>query len=189
MSTRNRIALLLTALSIVLLIPGLVKPILTITASMEMFGVTRELFTETRSILGAIRTLHDSGNDFVAGLILLFSVLVPLVKASLLGPVLLMRNPTRGYQLYAFIRSISKWSMADVFAVGIFIALLAAKATDNMTGVAGQGFYYFAAYCIVSNAAFQVLRIEPPIAGPSAEVAAEPGSAPPSVPGGTTATS
>jgi len=187
MSTRNRVALLLTALSIVLLIPGLVKPILTIAASMEMFGVRRELFTETRSILGAIRTLHDSGNDFVAGLILFFSVLVPLVKASLLAPVFLMRDHARRYQLFVFIGSISKWSMADVFAVGIFIALLAAKATDNMTGVAGQGFYYFAAYCIVSNAAFQVLRIEPPVERTPTAVAAEPGPA--AARGGTTATS
>ncbi len=181
MSTRNRIALLLTALSIVLLIPGLVKPILTITASIEMFGVKRELFTETRSILGAIRTLHNSGNDFVAALILFFSVLVPLVKASLLAPVFLMGDQARRYRLFGFIRSISKWSMADVIAVGVFIALLAAKATDNMTGVAGQGFYYFAAYCIVSNAAFQVLRID----APAAVAAAAPGAAP----AGTTPTS
>ncbi|MDQ8166112.1 MAG: paraquat-inducible protein A [Gemmatimonadota bacterium] len=177
MSTRNRIALSLTALSILLLVPGLVKPILTITASMEMFGVRRELFTETRSILGAIRTLHDSGNDFVAALILFFSVLVPLVKASLLAPLFLMRDQARRYQLFEFIHSISKWSMADVFAVGVFIALLAAKATDNMTGVAGQGFYYFAAYCIVSNAAFHVLRIDAPAAALPAADDAGPGSA------------
>jgi hypothetical protein len=30
--------------------------------------------------------------------------------------------------------------------------------------VAGQGFYYFAAYCLVSNAAFQALQFERPAA-------------------------
>jgi len=37
-----------------------------------------------------------------------------------------------------------------------------AKGTANLSAVAGPGFYYFAAYCLVSNAAFQALRIERP---------------------------
>jgi uncharacterized paraquat-inducible protein A len=161
-NARNRIALLLTILAIVVLVPGLFKPVLTITASMELFGQTREIFSETRSIIGAIRALHDSGNDFVAGLILLFSVLVPFIKAALTLPMFVMRDAAKRYRLYLFVRSISKWSMADVFAVGAFIALLAAKATDNMDAIAGPGFYWFAAYCLVSNAAFQMLQIDPP---------------------------
>ncbi|MFN9204259.1 MAG: hypothetical protein ACK6DP_14525, partial [Gemmatimonas sp.] len=48
-------------------------PVLTIRATMEFFGTERELTNETRSVIGAIRSLHGSGNDFVAGLILLFS--------------------------------------------------------------------------------------------------------------------
>jgi len=51
--------------------------------------------------------------------------------------------------------------MADVFAVGMLIALLAAKGTANLSAVAGPGFYFFATYCLVSNAAFQLLRVEP----------------------------
>jgi hypothetical protein len=54
--------------------------------------------------------------------------------------------------------------MADVFAVGMLIALLAAKGTANLTATAGVGFYCFAAYCLVSNLAFQLLRIDPPAA-------------------------
>ena len=165
MTARNRLALFLTLVSIAMLVPGLVQPALTITATMEVFAQTREIFNETRSIFGAIRALHDSGNDFVAGLILVFSVLVPFAKAACTLPMFAMRDPERRYRLYLFVRSISKWSMADVFAVGAFIALLAAKATDNMDAVAGPGFYWFAAYCLVSNAAFQVLRIDPPVTG------------------------
>ncbi len=44
----------------------------------------------------------------------------------------------------------------------MLIALLAAKGTANLSAVAGEGFYYFTAYCLVSNAAFQALRIDPP---------------------------
>jgi uncharacterized paraquat-inducible protein A len=74
-----------------------------------------------------------------------------------------MRNARARYRLYLFVRSFSKWAMADVFAVGVYIALLAAQATDNLDGVAGSGFYFFAAYCLVSNLAFQVLEVKPPV--------------------------
>ncbi len=157
--TRNRVAILLTLVSLVMLIPGLLAPLITITASMDLLGVSRELFRETRSILGAIQSLHDSGNDFVAGLILLFSILVPALKALLLFVILLLRKPESRHRLYLFVRSISKWSMADVFVVGVFIALLAAKATDNLDGVIGSGFYWFTGYAVVSNLAFQFLVV------------------------------
>jgi uncharacterized paraquat-inducible protein A len=162
MSKRNLLAAALTVVSLALLWPGLVEPVLTIRATIELFGTERELTNETRSVIGAIRSLHGSGNDFVAGLILLFSVLVPLTKAALLVPMLADRDHARAYRLYRFVQALSKWSMADVFAVGMLIALLVAKGTANLSAVAGPGFYYFASYCLVSNAAFQALRLERP---------------------------
>jgi paraquat-inducible protein A len=157
MRSRNTLALILTVVSLGLLWPGLTKPVLTITASIPVMGKTREIFHQTQSITEAVRRLHESGNSFVAGLILLFSILVPLTKAALLGVVFWHpRIETRG-RVYRFVRSISKWSMADVFAVGVFIAFLAAKGTDNLDAVAGVGFYCFAGYCLVSNLAFQIL--------------------------------
>jgi uncharacterized paraquat-inducible protein A len=162
MSKRNAIALLLSVVSLALLWPGLVEPALTIRATIDMFGSERELTNETRSVIGAVRSLHASGNDFVAGLILLFSVLVPLTKALLLVPIVAQRGTARSWRLYRLVQTMSKWSMADVFAVGMLIALLVAKGTANLSAVAGVGFYCFAAYCLVSNAAFQLLRIEPP---------------------------
>ncbi|GAB1342027.1 paraquat-inducible protein A [Gemmatimonas sp.] len=162
MSKRNLFAIALSLVSLVLLWPGLVEPALTIRATIELFGTERELTNETRSVVGAVRSLHDSGNDFVAGLILLFSVLVPLTKAALLVPIFALRTSPWSYRLFRIVQTISKWSMADVFAVGMLIALLVAKGTANLSAVAGTGFYYFAAYCLVSNAAFQMLRIEKP---------------------------
>ena len=167
MSNRNLLALTLSLLSLALLWPGLVEPALTIRATIEMFGSERELTNETRSVVGAIRSLHASGNDFVAGLILLFSVLVPLTKAALLVPIVTLRTSPWSYRLYRVVQTISKWSMADVFAVGMLISLLVAKGTANLSAVAGTGFYYFAAYCLVSNAAFQLLHVEP-VTRPSA---------------------
>jgi uncharacterized paraquat-inducible protein A len=164
MTLRNRLALVLSLVSLALLWPGLIQPVLTIKVTMQFFGATRELSNETRSVVGAIRSLHASHNDFVAGLILLFSVCIPLVKAALLIPIGVMRNAAGRYRLFTLVQTISKWSMADVFAVGMLIALLAAKGTANLTATAGVGFYCFAAYCLVSNLAFQLLRIDPPAA-------------------------
>src|SRR6478735_1246184 len=104
MTTRNRLAVLLAVISIALLVPGLTKPMLTIKASITFLGLTKELANETRSILSAIKSLHESKNDFVAGLILFFSVLVPLVKAVLMIPMLASRDPGRRARLYGFVR-------------------------------------------------------------------------------------
>ena len=40
-------------------------------------------------------------------------------------------------------------------------ALLAAKGTANLSAIAGPGLYFFTAYCLVSNAAFQLLHRQP----------------------------
>lgn len=162
--SRNLIAVALIAISYAVLIPGLTKPLITITASIEFMGTTNELFSETRSILQTIDSLHDSGNDFVAGLVLLFSVLVPVAKGLLLLVALVMRHDARRYGIFRFVRSISKWSMSDVFLVGVYVAYLAAKATDNLDAAAEVGFYYFAAYCLISLLSLQVMKIEPPVA-------------------------
>jgi paraquat-inducible protein A len=162
MTPRNILALLLTLVSIGLLIPGLTQPVLTIIASIDLMGVPREIFRQTQSVLQAVRTLHDAGNDFVAGLILFFSITVPFLKALALLIILTLKNPVARYRTYLMVRSLSKWAMADVFAVGVFFALLAAQGSDNLDGTAGPGFYYFAAYCLVSNLAFQLLLVPAP---------------------------
>jgi uncharacterized paraquat-inducible protein A len=159
---RNLVAIGLILISYALLYPGLTKPLLTITASIDFMGVSQELFRETRSILQTVRNLHESGNDFVAGLVLLFSVIVPVVKGLLLLVALTLRNAKLRFDLFRFVRAISKWSMSDVFLVGVYVAYLAAKATDNLDAVAEVGFYYFAGYCLVSLLSLQFMKIESP---------------------------
>ena len=149
MKVRNIIAVALVLLSFVLLIPGLVLPLLTINVSFNLMGRTVEVYNQTRSILQSIKELHESGDDFVAGLILLFSVIVPLGKGILLVLVGLVGSKITRWKLYAFVRSISKWAMADVFAVGVYVAFLASKAADNFDAQIQPGFYYFVAYCLV----------------------------------------
>ena len=163
MSTRNWIALGLTVLSLILIVPGLRSDALTITATMPL--LKKPLYEETQSILRAARRLYDSKNYFVAGLIVFFSIVVPFLKAALLAVILWAKNPALKYRLYLFVRSVSKWAMADVFAVGIFIAFMAGNAIDNLDAKLHPGFYWFIAYCLISNLSFQFLHVAPPLQG------------------------
>lgn len=159
MTPRNVAAIGLTLVSLGLLWPGLTDPVLTITASITVLGQTREVFRQTQSIVESVQNLHRAGNTFVAGLILLFSITVPLIKVALLVAMLAVRRTASRRRLHAIVNSVSKWAMADVFVVGVFIAYLAARATDNLGAVAERGFYFFAAYCLTSNLAFQLLEV------------------------------
>ncbi len=58
-----------------------------------------------------------------------------------------------------FVGIISKWSMADVFVVGVFIAFLSLKTNENLSAELRSGFYYFTAYCILSIVAVQLIKV------------------------------
>ena len=96
-----------------------------------------------------------------AAMLLLFPLMAGSLWTLLLVTIVTLPAGATRTRLFSLVQTISKWSMADVFAVGMLIALLAAKGTTNLSAVAGIGFYCFASYCLVSNFAFQLLRIEP----------------------------
>ncbi len=127
-------------------------------------GSEIEVYRQTRSILGSVRHLYRVGSVTAATLILVFSVLVPFVKAALVLWAVFQRNVLRRERTLRFVATIAKWSMADVFAVALFIAFLAAQATQTAAGspplvtfsaTLGPGFYWFAAYCLASLAVQQ----------------------------------
>jgi hypothetical protein len=228
-STSNRLVVVaLLAVSVVLLVPGLVYPVLTIRGVLTRDGVAHiaptmlekglsddtiavlksmmnptivsflgatggdlrkiiiekltpqvtaalqkgvdevEVYTQTRSILSAVRRLYEVGSPVPATLILLFSVIVPFGKAALVAWATFVQDVAHRRRTLGFVEAIAKWSMADVFVVAIFIAYLAAKASTTAPGdptagpplVAftahfGPGFYWFAAYCLFSLASQQ----------------------------------
>jgi paraquat-inducible protein A len=158
---RNKIGFGLLLLSVILLVPGLTFDLLTITVSIQvpLLG-SQEVHDETRSILGTISSLVEHGNITVAFLILLFSVIVPFVKATLLGVVLIFPSARRSGSIHTFVSVISKWAMADVFVVGVFIAFLSTRSDDNIQAILHNGFYFFAAYCIVSILSVQLIDLK-----------------------------
>lgn len=158
---RNVIGLVLFALSFVALVPGLREPLITISASFALMGNKIDLFEETRSILQTVQSLRDDGNDFVAGLIFLFGVVVPIVKGLTLVAAFLVKNHMLKRRFAAFVRAISKWAMNDVFVVAVYVAFLSARATDNLDARIEPGFYWFTGYCLLSLLSLQFLKVTP----------------------------
>ena len=128
-------------------------------------GKAIEVYGQTRSIVGSVRHLYSVGSNTAATLILLFSVIVPLTKSLLVSLAVSQSSAERRRRVLFFVETIAKWSMADVFAVAVMIAYLAAQASQSASGAAsivvfnasfGPGFYWFAAYCLTSLAVQQI---------------------------------
>lgn len=183
-------------ISLVLLVPGVTQPILSISGTIEkseltlagvdhlansfsddsagsgsargmismisdMLGLNEiegevEVFQKTRSIWGTIEELYRSGNVPVSALVMLFSIVIPALKLSVM--LLLQFSVSKKAELHLnrFIGLISKWSMADVFVVALLVSFMAGNASAGMgellrtTANFEVGFYYFTAYCIFS---------------------------------------
>ena len=176
------VIVLLTLINFGLLVPGVVQPIysLDITSTVDA-GIAQfegQVYQRTRSILGAVRELFDSGNYLVSFLILLFSIIVPVSKGSmLLGSIYASQRRVRE-RLVKIVDLIGKWSMADVFVIGVFLAFLATEnqvqenrfqvealgaqlevgIVTRVTSTLGPGFYFFLGYCIFSIFWTQVLK-------------------------------
>lgn len=119
------------------------------------------VYVQEQTILVTIRYLYENGGYFVATLLFLFSVFIPIGKVLVFLYAIHARSAVRE-RLLAFINVIGKWSMADVFVVAIYSAYLGAKSSIGVGQPIhfetsyGPGFYWFTAYCIVSLAAQQV---------------------------------
>lgn len=110
--------------------------------------INMSLFSEKRSVFGTLESLWNSGNYWPFILIFLFGILVPVVKSAAIFYLLLAKQPRLGW--YRFVSGISKWAMADVFAISIFVAFLGANAMENTKAYLEAGFYYFAGYVVLS---------------------------------------
>lgn len=171
---------ILVAGAAILLITGLALPMIDIEATISTFSFTlmgepvtftdQVLFFQSKSILQVVTLLlRNGGFGLVAvGLLVFsFSVLIPLAKltASL---ITLVRNRPPANALHRFlVFQSSKWSMADVMVVAIFMSYIGFNGVINsqLTQLAAfsgnvelfttndselqAGFYFFTAYCVV----------------------------------------
>lgn len=145
----NRYLLLsLHVVSLVLLGFGWALDMLHIDISTH-FLVDINLFNEKRSVIGTLQTLWKGANYWPFLLIFLFGILIPIVKSVAIFYLLLVKQPAQKW--YSFVSAISKWAMADVFAISIFVAFLGANAMQNTKATFEAGFFYFAGYVVLSG--------------------------------------
>ncbi len=157
------ILLLLHIISLVLLGFGLVLDMLKIDVTANFF-IDINLFNEKRSVLSTLQTLWESSNYLPFLLIFLFGIIVPLVKSAIIFYIILAKNVA--HKWLQLVSKISKWAMADVFAISIFIAFLGARAMRNTTAFLEPGFYYFTAYVLLSLVLVGLLKISSKITPP-----------------------
>ncbi len=196
---RKILILLLAAVAVGLLYPGVTQPVLTLTGTIEKSSVaqlgieliagegadpqTRDMLTaissflgfdriegqlqayhNTRSVWGTVQELARTGNLAVAFLIVLFSLVIPLFKLLLqLLSLFVPREEWRAGLLWLN-GVLSKWSMSDVFVMGLLVAYMAGSASDQMGDLLVMdarlepGFWYFLAYCLFSIAAGMMVQ-------------------------------
>lgn len=188
---RRLLVLALIAVSVGLLYPGVTKPVLTLSGTIEKSKIaelgiemiagddadaqTYQMlnmisgflgldqiegqllaYQSTRSILDTVNELATTGNLPVAFLIVFFSIVIPVFKLTLQALALAIpREEWRG-PLWWLNGVLSKWSMADVFVMGLLIAYMAGAASGQMGDMLTmdarleEGFWYFLAYCLFS---------------------------------------
>lgn len=128
-------------------------------------GEPIEVYQQTRSIVSSVRNLYEVGSVLAATLIVFFSVVVPVTKSVLVCWAVCQGDALRRQRTLLFVEMIAKWSMADVFAVAVIIAFLAAQASQTVGAASalvsfratfGPGFYWFTGYCLLSLAVQQL---------------------------------
>ena len=129
-----------------------------VTAALQKGVNEVEVYTQTRSIISAVRRLYEVGSPVPATLILLFSVIVPFGKAALVAWATFITDTSHRYRTLRFVEAIAKWSMADVFVVAQASTTAPGSTSPALvafTAHFGPGFYWFAAYCVFSLASQQ----------------------------------
>lgn len=166
--------LILNLVAIGLFIPGILLPIfkldMAMNANVMQTDLSVTLVEKELSIIQTINELVDEQRLLVAVLLFLFSVCIPVVKTLSVVWAFVRRGTHAEQRILGFISTIGKWSMADVFVVAIFLAVLSTNQTETLTqyqmtlfnfqlpiqvssetlSSLGTGFYYFVGYCILS---------------------------------------
>ena len=183
MVLNKHIGFYLNILALALFFPGILLPMFSLdmamTAAVSGSEFTTDIVNKQLSLIGTVKELWQDQRTFVAILIFAFSVCIPIFKSTLLLISYLKKNTSIERKLVNFVGAIGKWSMADVFVVAIFLAVLSTNHAETESthqlslfgfkiniemssetlSAAGEGFYYFAAYCLVSLIACQLYQL------------------------------
>jgi hypothetical protein len=166
---------------VVLLAGGVLTPMVEVEAKISRLSLTflgepvaftdQVLYFQSKSVLEVFRTLINVGRPdmwFVGVLVLTFSVIFPVLKILTLTFCLYRPAVLRGNRVARFLGlESSKWSMADVMALAIFMSFIAFNGLlANSMGILLQtgaqlviptesskvlpGYYLFIGFCLAS---------------------------------------
>ena len=142
----------LTLAAAVCLVLGLTQPVV---------KLTRLYFwTDTHSVLSIVSALYASGEHFLAGVIVVFSVVFPslkLVYITMAG-TLTSFDPVRRSRWFSRIEVLGKWSMLDVLVLALLVFY--AKSADLGDAVALPGIYFFVASVVLTMIAYGLIERE-----------------------------
>jgi hypothetical protein len=141
----------LIGLSVIALITGWFAPILEITAYQDIPVLGNTIFQyESKSIVSALANIYQSEKYFIAGIILLFTVITPIIKTLLLLLISFKDKFHFSDKSLTFLTHIGKWSMLDVFVVAIVVTYFSMSAKGQTDANLQIGIYYFSVYVILS---------------------------------------
>jgi len=170
----KHISFILNICALALFVPGILLPIFSlnmdIIADISGATMTTQAVTKELSILTTVEELWHDNRLLVAFLILFFSVLIPILKTFMVSIAYLKKTTQIEKRLVNFVNAIGKWSMADVFVVAVFLAVLSTNQAETQSAQQialfgfkidfivgsetvsniGNGFYFFTAYCLLS---------------------------------------
>jgi len=110
-------------------------------------------FSETPSLIQLVTGLWIEGNNAIATLVVVFSILFPLLKMVI---VFNTAVDQRAREFPRWISYLAKWSMMDVLLVALVI--FGAKTSGVATAIAQPGIWFYAAAAILSVIAAELLK-------------------------------
>lgn len=177
---RKHLGFLFNLVAIALFVPGIILPMFSLsmemTAQISGASLTNSIINKNLSLLDTIIELWQDKRFLVSTLILFFSIVIPVIKFLLVSWAYVKKNSEVERKVYQFVSQIGKWSMADVFVVAIFLAVLSTNHGETVNNqqlalfgfkldlivssetlsALGPGFYYFTAYCLLSLLGTQI---------------------------------
>jgi uncharacterized paraquat-inducible protein A len=153
------LAYMMLAIALVALLVGLTTPILAVEASKELPLLGETVFEfQSKGILSTIGALEEHGNLWLAALLLLFSVAIPLFKTLVAATTFFSSAHPLLERAFHVSHHLGKWSMADVFVVAILVAFFANSGGEGLTQAEVQaGLWFFALYVVLSLVATQLI--------------------------------
>jgi hypothetical protein len=148
---KRYLLLSLIALSMIALVVGWFAPILEITAYQDIPLLGNTIFQyESKSIVTALQKMFSNEQYAIAGIILLFTIITPIIKTLLLLMISFQEKLHLSSRRIGFLSAVGKWSMLDVFVVAIVVTYFSMKSSGQTDANLQIGVYYFSIYVILS---------------------------------------